>query len=285
VSLLYRGGAIGLVLFLGLLAYLGRSSLGRGTMGQILLLWLFVLLITGVGSPSFTIPRLQDWWWAIAAIVLQSNGVWGSKAGNGQTTEDDLAYSRLSRSPRDETYSRLSHAETRSSLPLPYGYSLRGQLAFLGVPTDWGTITTRLVNMRAKVRVKGMRPPMDVESSTIIRRPESSAGGAALSGLRAKVKASDDGQPYGVRRPDRVRWLIGDRGAVCSGCRPARWSLVLQRGTLSKVGSSLHHVRARTGVMLVEASDKALDAIRPRTPNLPSLSAATVYWSNSYRTR
>jgi hypothetical protein len=75
VVLLYRGGVIGLMLFLSLLVYLVRISLNKGITGQILLLWLFVLLIAGLGCPSFTIPRLQDWWWAIAGISLQSHGV------------------------------------------------------------------------------------------------------------------------------------------------------------------------------------------------------------------
>ncbi|MBA3474883.1 MAG: hypothetical protein H0T57_16950 [Rubrobacter sp.] len=81
VVLLYRGGVIGLMLFLGLLAYLGRTSLSKGSMGQMLLLWLFLLLIAGLGGPSFTIPRLQDWWWAMAAILLQSHEVCSAKMG------------------------------------------------------------------------------------------------------------------------------------------------------------------------------------------------------------
>ena len=35
---------------------------------EILLFWLFVMLISGMGSPSFFIPRLNDWWWALCGI-------------------------------------------------------------------------------------------------------------------------------------------------------------------------------------------------------------------------
>jgi hypothetical protein len=81
IVLLYRGGVIGVVLFLGLLAYLGRASLSKRSMDQIFLMWLFLLLMAGVTSSTFAIPRLQSWRWTMAGILLQSHRVRGLPRG------------------------------------------------------------------------------------------------------------------------------------------------------------------------------------------------------------
>ncbi|HSA33023.1 MAG TPA: hypothetical protein P5077_04790 [bacterium] len=69
VVILYQSGLIGLTLFAwwALSTYrIGRRSrIGS----EVFLLWLFVLLIAGVGIPSFFTPRLNDWVWALCGIL------------------------------------------------------------------------------------------------------------------------------------------------------------------------------------------------------------------------
>ena len=70
VILLYSGGALGLLLFVGALGSIGRR-LWRDSAGAGMVFgWLLVLTSAGVGSPSFFIPRLQEWWWAFAGVAL-----------------------------------------------------------------------------------------------------------------------------------------------------------------------------------------------------------------------
>lgn len=69
VVVLYQSGVIGLILFAWwVLAtyHLGKQS---HTGNEVLLVWLFVLLIAGVGIPSFFTPRLNDWVWALCGIL------------------------------------------------------------------------------------------------------------------------------------------------------------------------------------------------------------------------
>ncbi len=68
VVLLYQGGFIGMVLFALFLVMTYRLVSPSRTMQEIFFFWLFVLLISGMGMPSFFIPRLNDWWWALCGI-------------------------------------------------------------------------------------------------------------------------------------------------------------------------------------------------------------------------
>ncbi len=77
ISVLYRGGIIGLGVFLWLVysilkhAWRNRSQGGiPGKICWMLLLWTLLLLATGVGSPSFFILRLQEWYWAFVGLSL-----------------------------------------------------------------------------------------------------------------------------------------------------------------------------------------------------------------------
>jgi hypothetical protein len=73
VVLAYYGGIIALGLFLIALFFIALAALRSGFLGEILLLWLVVFLATGLGSPSFFIPRLGEWWWALVGIALADN--------------------------------------------------------------------------------------------------------------------------------------------------------------------------------------------------------------------
>lgn len=68
VVLLYQSGIIGLALFLFWLLQAYRMVAATRPLREILVFWLFVMLISGMGSPSFFIPRLNDWWWALCGI-------------------------------------------------------------------------------------------------------------------------------------------------------------------------------------------------------------------------
>ncbi|HDH44650.1 MAG TPA: hypothetical protein ENG66_04590 [Thermococcus sp.] len=77
VSMLYRGGVIGLGIFLWVIysilkhAWRHRKMGGlQGRLAWVVLLWTLLLLATGVGSPSFFILRLQEWYWALVGISL-----------------------------------------------------------------------------------------------------------------------------------------------------------------------------------------------------------------------
>lgn len=83
--ILYYGGLIGLGLYAFALWEVARHAFRTGSFGAIVLLWLVLLLATGVGAPSFFAPRLQDWWWAMVGVVLYLHNYefpkkyWGSQ--------------------------------------------------------------------------------------------------------------------------------------------------------------------------------------------------------------
>jgi len=70
VGVLYSGGWIGLVLSVLPLACIVCSRTKVGLLGECMLVWLVLLLMCGVGSPTFSIPRLQDWWWGMSSILV-----------------------------------------------------------------------------------------------------------------------------------------------------------------------------------------------------------------------
>ena len=77
VVTLYRGGIIGLLLFLwvvwGVLRHTWRNRKVVGVFGdlnQIAFLSTLLLLAVGIGSPSFFILRLQEWYWALVGMSL-----------------------------------------------------------------------------------------------------------------------------------------------------------------------------------------------------------------------
>lgn len=76
-SVLYRGGVVGISIFLwviyGILKHAWQNRYREGVQGEIAwscLLWSLVLLVAGVGSPSFFVLRLQEWYWALVGISL-----------------------------------------------------------------------------------------------------------------------------------------------------------------------------------------------------------------------
>ena len=77
ISVLYRGGIIGLSVFLwviySILKYVWRNRKQRGLYGKIswvVLVWTLLLLTVGFGSPSFFILRLQEWYWAMIGVTM-----------------------------------------------------------------------------------------------------------------------------------------------------------------------------------------------------------------------
>jgi len=79
VSILYQSGLIGLALFLWLifsvLKHMWRMRARMGissVIGWVGFLWTLVFLITGLGSPSFFVLRIEEWYWALVGISLNS---------------------------------------------------------------------------------------------------------------------------------------------------------------------------------------------------------------------
>ncbi len=77
ISVLYRGGVVGLSIFLwtiyGILKHAWRSRYQEGTQGEIgwvTFLWTLLLLAVGMGSPSFFLLRLEEWYWAVVGLSL-----------------------------------------------------------------------------------------------------------------------------------------------------------------------------------------------------------------------
>lgn len=65
----YYGGLVGALLFFATLGLAAQRGLSRPGTSSLVLLWLVVLLASGLGSPSMFIPRLQDWWWAVLGMM------------------------------------------------------------------------------------------------------------------------------------------------------------------------------------------------------------------------
>jgi len=77
VSTLYRGGLVGLSIFLwwmfSVLRHMWRIRSGAGTLseiGWVGFLWTLMLLVAGVSGPSFFILRLEEWYWALVGLSL-----------------------------------------------------------------------------------------------------------------------------------------------------------------------------------------------------------------------
>ena len=89
-------------------------------------------------------------------------------------------------------------------------------ILFCKVFTNGSKNATLLANMSSE----GMGSSMTVEGSTPMKVLENRTEEAPF-GSRVKVEAGDnDGQPFSARKPDRVREVIGCRGASCSTYPP-----------------------------------------------------------------
>lgn len=80
VVLFYYGGVVGLGLFLTTMISVLRPALHAGFVGKVLVLWLLIMLAGGFGAPSFFIPRLGDWWWALVGIVIGGYKRWRTQS-------------------------------------------------------------------------------------------------------------------------------------------------------------------------------------------------------------
>jgi hypothetical protein len=82
VGTLYRGGITGFFVFLSTIWLALRSMVKNrrvgGTLGkisQVAFLATLVVLVVGIGSPSFSILRLQEWVWAVIGLSLKSGSL------------------------------------------------------------------------------------------------------------------------------------------------------------------------------------------------------------------
>ena len=66
----YQSGILGLALFFYWVLFLYHSVARDRIIRENIIYWIFVLLVAGMGSPSFFIPRLNDWWWAFCGIAV-----------------------------------------------------------------------------------------------------------------------------------------------------------------------------------------------------------------------
>jgi len=80
ISIFYKSGILGLNIFFLMIyvifrhAWRSRNIAGlHGKFSWVILLWTFLLLNTGFGSPSFFIIRLQEWYWALVGMSLGIN--------------------------------------------------------------------------------------------------------------------------------------------------------------------------------------------------------------------
>lgn len=77
ISVLYQGGGVGLALLLFVLWFILRHSWRlreeKAALGDVIwLVFLYTLLLIplGIGAPSFCLPRLQEWYWALVGLSL-----------------------------------------------------------------------------------------------------------------------------------------------------------------------------------------------------------------------
>lgn len=76
VVLLYRVGILGLLIFFFIIYLEIKNILVKygktNYLKWILFLWTFILLITGLSSPSFFLLRIRDWYWAFVGLSLNN---------------------------------------------------------------------------------------------------------------------------------------------------------------------------------------------------------------------
>ena len=70
VVLLYQSGIVGFMIFLWWITMTYRTVKSNPPSREMFIFWLSTLLVSGMGSPSFFIPRLNDWWWSLCGIGI-----------------------------------------------------------------------------------------------------------------------------------------------------------------------------------------------------------------------
>ncbi|MCO5174939.1 MAG: hypothetical protein M9914_12205 [Trueperaceae bacterium] len=76
VVCLFLGGMIGAIICLLALLSISSAAIRNPVIGSLILIWLVTLLATSLGSPAFTMPRVADWWWALAGICTTDAKSW-----------------------------------------------------------------------------------------------------------------------------------------------------------------------------------------------------------------
>ncbi len=145
-----------------------------------------------------------------------------------------------------------------TSLAAAYAWSRRGERARLEVPRNWGANVTLLASMSAE----GMEPCLAVEGSTTKAVFETYLERVLAPSLRpGRVVVMDN---LSAHKGSRVREIVEGRGcavvpaALLAGLQPHRAGLLQTQGPAAQDGAP----GARTREALVEAMDRALEAVR-----------------------
>ncbi len=72
VAIYYAGGLAGVCVFAYFLFHLAFLAGGSGPYRRVLLIWLAIMLISGVSCASMYVPRIGDWWWALAGLAYRT---------------------------------------------------------------------------------------------------------------------------------------------------------------------------------------------------------------------
>jgi transposase len=144
------------------------------------------------------------------------------------------------------------------SLAPLYGWSRRGERAFLSVPRNWGKNITLLASMS----VEGMGECLAVEGSTTTAVFEAYLEGVLVPSLRpGQVVVMDN---LSAHKGSRVRDLIESRGCELIYLPPYSPDFNPIEEAFAKLKALLRKAEARTHEVLIEAMGWALEALTAR---------------------
>jgi transposase len=147
---------------------------------------------------------------------------------------------------------------TNTSLAPIYGWSRCGQRACLKVPRNWGSNTTLV----ASTTYEGMGPCLAVEGSTTREVFEAYLEQVLAPSLRrGQVMVMDN---LSSHKGARVRELIEERGCERVYLPPYSPDFNPIEEAFAKVKALVRKFEGRTHEALVEAIDRALDAVTAR---------------------
>jgi transposase len=141
------------------------------------------------------------------------------------------------------------------SLAPLYGWSRRGERAFVSVPRNWGKNVTLLASMSAE----GMGPCLAVEGSTTIAVFEAYLEHILAPTLRAgQVVVMDN---LSAHKGERVRELIEERGCELIYLPSYSPDFNPIEEAFAKLKGLLRKAEARSREVLIEAMGQALEAL------------------------
>jgi transposase len=142
-----------------------------------------------------------------------------------------------------------------TSLAAAYAWSRRGERARLEVPRNWGANVTLLASMSAE----GMGPCLAVEGSTTKAVFETYLERVLAPSLRpGRVVVMDN---LSAHKGSRVREIVEGRGCALLYLPPYSPDFNPIEQAFSKLKGLLRKTGARTREALVEAMDRALEAV------------------------